>query len=467
MSALRYTVSCLLLLAAPIATAVADLAAPGPYGAGWTEVTVTRPDNSTFTAVLCYPATSTGAGAAFTAAGAPYPAISFGHGFLQSVERYESTLRHLATHGYLVIASRSQSGLFPSHAAFAADLRHCLTWLEQQHANPAAMLYGHVRLDAFGLSGHSMGGGASILAAAADTRVRAVANLAAAETNPSAIAAIASVAAPVALIAGSADSIVPVGSHGQLMYNAAGAPRQLPLIAGGYHCGFMDTSSFGCDSGPLARSEQLAITRRLLTAFFGLYLKGADELWRPVWGPEAAADARVTTQADAGFALQAADAALVVPAGAAATTTLTLTNHGPSERHFELVVDDLGWPAVFAPSPPVPVAAGGTAEVTLTITAPFGNSATRTALVSARPLDDPGTRAWAALSVQRTPTRGDLNCDGMIDTADVDAFVLALVSPAEHAAAFPDCPAAHADCNGDGAVDTADIDAFVALIVGV
>ena len=61
---------------------------------------------------------------------------------------------------------------------------------------------------------------------------------------------------------------------------------------------------------------------------------------------------------------------------------------------------------------------------------------------------------------------GDLNCDGAVDTADIDAFVLALVDPAEYAAAFPDCDIMAADLNGDGSVDTADIDGFVAAIIG-
>jgi hypothetical protein len=61
---------------------------------------------------------------------------------------------------------------------------------------------------------------------------------------------------------------------------------------------------------------------------------------------------------------------------------------------------------------------------------------------------------------------GDLNCDGAVDTADIDAFVQAVVDPAGYAASYPDCHHDLADCNGDGAVDTGDIDAFVALVVG-
>ena len=64
------------------------------------------------------------------------------------------------------------------------------------------------------------------------------------------------------------------------------------------------------------------------------------------------------------------------------------------------------------------------------------------------------------------PPLGDLNCDGAVDTADIDAFVLALVDPVGYAAVFPGCDIMLADMNGDGAVDTADIDGFVAAIIG-
>ncbi len=62
--------------------------------------------------------------------------------------------------------------------------------------------------------------------------------------------------------------------------------------------------------------------------------------------------------------------------------------------------------------------------------------------------------------------RGDINCDGVIDFMDIDAFVLALSDPAGYAAAYPDCNWLSADCNGDGTVDFADINAFVALLGG-
>lgn len=61
---------------------------------------------------------------------------------------------------------------------------------------------------------------------------------------------------------------------------------------------------------------------------------------------------------------------------------------------------------------------------------------------------------------------GDVNCDGSINTFDIDAFVLALTNPTGYATAFPDCNLLNADCNRDGQVNTFDIDAFVDLITG-
>lgn len=64
------------------------------------------------------------------------------------------------------------------------------------------------------------------------------------------------------------------------------------------------------------------------------------------------------------------------------------------------------------------------------------------------------------------PTPGDLNCDGAINAADIDPYVLALTDPVGYATAFPNCDRLAADIDGDGAVNAADIDPFVALVVG-
>jgi dienelactone hydrolase len=454
------------LLAAPRAVAD-DYSQPGPFAAGWRTVTVTRADSSTFNARLHYPALSAGQNAPFDPGGAPYAAISFGHGFLSAVSLYQSTLAHLATHGYLVIASESYGGLFPDHAAFAADLSRCLTWLEAENASAGSVLFGAVDTARFGLSGHSMGGGCSILATAADSRVRALANLAAAETTPSAIAQMANIEVPTALIAGSMDSITPLSAHGQPMYNAGNAPKQLPVIVGGYHCGFIDSAIPFCDSGAISRSQQLALTRRLLTEFFHLHLRGEQAVWRAVWGPEAFADPAIARQADAGMLLAPGDIALSGPGGAPVATPVTLRNTSGRDGVFEFLIDGNTWFAGLAPEQTPLLAPGESFEFTLIVV--LGDQPDRAEdqfLVTAVRSDEPGTRAYARVHASRAYAPGDLDCNGAVNNFDIDPFVLALSDPAAYAAGYPDCDAALADVNGDGAVNNFDIDAFVALLTG-
>jgi hypothetical protein len=59
---------------------------------------------------------------------------------------------------------------------------------------------------------------------------------------------------------------------------------------------------------------------------------------------------------------------------------------------------------------------------------------------------------------------GDTNCDGHINFADINQFVLALQDPAEYAVENPFCPILNADCNGNGRLEFADINPFVALL---
>ena len=50
------------------------------------------------------------------------------------------------------------------------------------------------------------------------------------------------------LLAGSDDSIVPPSGDTESMYNNAESPKQMPIIRGGSHCGFLDSDITFCDS---------------------------------------------------------------------------------------------------------------------------------------------------------------------------------------------------------------------------
>ncbi|HUU96563.1 MAG TPA: hypothetical protein VM487_12555, partial [Phycisphaerae bacterium] len=56
---------------------------------------------------------------------------------------------------------------------------------------------------------------------------------------------------------------------------------------------------------------------------------------------------------------------------------------------------------------------------------------------------------------------GDLNCDELVDEADIPALLLLLVDPDEYAQSYPDCPGEWAgDVNQDAVLDLHDLHAL-------
>jgi len=383
-----------------------------PHRAGWRRVTVTPSRGPAFAALLYYPALAGGEGATYDGSAAPYPAVAFGHGFLQTPDRYAGTLQHLAAAGFFVIATESATGASPDHAQFALDLRESLTYLQQAGEQPDSWLYQQVRSSRFGVFGHSMGGGASVLAAAGDERIGALAHLAAADTRPSAVAAMRDVRVPFHTIVGSQDTIVPPASTRRI-HDAGGPPRILSTIAGGSHCGFQTTPfPIGCDRGSLPATDQIALTARLLQAFFQVYLD-TEDAWRAVWGPEAEAGPPLGREADPGLALTPADQRGEAAPGADATYELLLRNAGRQAAAFGLEPEPSEWPVTIEPEVTEVLAPGAAAVVRVAVRVPPGAQAgaAGSVLVSAFRLGDRGTRAYAVLSTSvtadapvRTPT---------------------------------------------------------------
>ncbi|WP_324789275.1 alpha/beta hydrolase family protein [Streptomyces sp. H51] len=268
--------------AAPVQAA--DPSTTGSYPVAYTDLTVSASGRS-FSARVWYPGTTAGADAP-VAAGS-HPGLAFGHGFFQAITQYESLLEHYASWGIITVAPKSQGGLFPSHSAFADDLNAALTWLTAQNSTTGSRFAGAVSTDRLAVSGHSMGGGAALLAAGRNPAVKSVSTLAAAETNPSAVTASSTLGMPVQYVGGSADSIAGVAGNQQKMYDAKPSATQLRVITGGFHCGFEDSSGIGCDSGTITRAAQLKLTYGVTTAWL-LYTLGVDSsLYDQVWGSAA------------------------------------------------------------------------------------------------------------------------------------------------------------------------------------
>ncbi|TWT44904.1 Peptidylarginine deiminase precursor [Phycisphaerae bacterium RAS1] len=71
------------------------------------------------------------------------------------------------------------------------------------------------------------------------------------------------------------------------------------------------------------------------------------------------------------------------------------------------------------------------------------------------------------ITINGTPgPLGDMNCDGVTDILDINAFTLALSDVAAYGAAYPNCDITRADCNLDGNIDVLDINPFIAELAG-
>jgi predicted dienelactone hydrolase len=263
---------------------------PGPYAAGWTTANVTR-GARTFNTTIYYPASVAGNNASPATAAAPYPMIAFGHGFMMQPSYYTSYFEHLASHGYMVIAPQ-----FPDtqHGELALDLLACLQFLRSQGCSTSSWMYQLVDTSRAGMSGHSMGGGACLLAASYDSRVRVAAPMCPAETTPSCIQRMAQIPGAVTVIAGSADGITPLSSNAQPMYNASNPYKSLVVLQGGNHTRCMDVSTFDWTDpgGSMDRSTQQFLTRRYMKAVFDLWLKNDTCGWKYTYGV-LAPDARI------------------------------------------------------------------------------------------------------------------------------------------------------------------------------
>jgi predicted dienelactone hydrolase len=393
-----------------------DLSLPGQYAAGTSTVTVTRSNGSTFSALLYYPSTTGGANAPIASGGSPFSAISFGHGFLQDPARYFGTMTHLATHGHIVIASTSETGILPNHTNFSNDMRQTLTYLTNRNNNGADPFFGRVDTNNYGMFGHSMGGGAGLLAAAADNRIKAYAGLAAAITNPSPQPLMPQLRIPVAMLTGDEDGIVNYNTNTVPLYNAAVAPKLFPLIDGGYHVGFQDTPyPIFPDSGSLPAAQQLAITRSYLTSYFGLYLKNDQSKWRGIWGPEALTRPGVLTLRNAGVTLQADAENKVGNLGSSVSYNINLTNTGPVSNSFSLFSEDHQWTSALGSLQTPNLLPGQSYQFSLSVNVPTGIAVglTDSLLLSARSDRDGGTRGYVWLntvSAVPEPSSGLLVC---------------------------------------------------------
>lgn len=390
---------------------------PGPYAWGQSTIQVTTPgDPVGVPAAIFYPALTEGVDAPFSPSGGPFPTVAFAHGFFLPPTWYQATLQHLATRGYVVVATESQQFTFtPDRQAYIDDFGHSIDFVIAENSRPGSMFAGRLDTLAIGTTGHSLGGGISLVQAANDPRVRANITMAAASLRdagplgpappPYADVEVTNLNIPVSLLNGSSDTLIPVSTNGQVIYDAARGPRQLPVVTGGYHSGFTDEGTLEFDSGPLPKADQLEFTRGELTSFFDLYLKGDQSAWRRQWGPERLSQTSVVSQLDPGFSISLPLGELGAAPGNTLAFNLTISNESDHADRYDLFSEDNAWNVSFPVPQSVLLNPGESAVLQgiVQIPAGVGLGATDRALISARSVLDGGTRAFTFADFRAVP----------------------------------------------------------------
>ena len=209
---------------------------------------------------IYYPATTSGENVAV--ANGQWPVIVFGHGFAMNWDAYSNIWSALVPYGYIMAFPRTESGLFPSpsHGDFGQDIALIAQKMSDAGQNSTSIFYSKISAYACAM-GHSIGGGAAVLAAAQSSIFDAYLGLAPAETNPSAIAAAANLQIPSLVLSGSNDGVTPPSQHHLPIFNAISHEcKSFANLIGGGHCYFAN-SNFNCDFGESTSSTGISLSR--------------------------------------------------------------------------------------------------------------------------------------------------------------------------------------------------------------
>jgi dienelactone hydrolase len=194
--------------------------------------------------------------APFAAGVGPLPLIVRAHGFSGFRNDSLYLLRHLASHGYVVVApdfplSNLAAPGGPTIADVgeqALDLRFLIDTMTTANANSASPFFGHIDTDTIGAIGHSLGGATVLLATyhatLRDPRIDATVAL-----SPLGCFILDgffdSASVPLMIEGGTVDLITPYASNHLAPYGYANASKYLVEFAGGTHLGFADRLLFG------------------------------------------------------------------------------------------------------------------------------------------------------------------------------------------------------------------------------
>ncbi len=254
------------------------------YQIGQTSISFTDASrsNRSIPTEIYYPAAS--AGTDVPVQPGEWPIVVFGHGFSMNADNFTNVADYLAPKGYIVMLTNTETGLFgTSHPDFARDF--VFSVLEMQGSNVPALFDGHVS-DRSAVMGHSMGGGASMLAIQEpDAPFTTAVSFGAVETTPPSMnAGVIDVTndIPVLVVAGELDCVAEgsMSAGGpQTLYPALNSSfKAFAEITDGTHCNFGTGFSscalgeFGCPGG-LSEADQHAAMFNVACPWIDYFLK--------------------------------------------------------------------------------------------------------------------------------------------------------------------------------------------------
>ena len=156
-----------------------------------------------------------------------HPLVTWGNGTGSTPSLYKVVLNHLASHGFVVIASDSMNvgqGTPP-------PMLNGVTWVLAQNDDPASPLYHHIDVTHIGATGHSQGGFATSTASG-DERITASAPLCGASTQRN-------LRGPAWLFCGGADTTVPCSTVQSAFDSIKTQPAMLARLIAADHANWV------------------------------------------------------------------------------------------------------------------------------------------------------------------------------------------------------------------------------------
>lgn len=233
---------------------------------------------------IYYPSENKEAEGAFAEIAGKCPVVCFGHGFVMDVNSYSFIWKTLVPEGIIVALPKKERGIHPSHPDLAKDISFIVNYLQELGKTESSLFYNHVDNKSCAM-GHSMGGGAAVLAAALNPGIDCLVTMAPAETKPSAVAAASGIALPALVISGSDDCVTRPEEHQLPIFRALMSQNKTFIsIKGGTHCYMADDNRLcklaesTCNKKTLiTRETQHAIINRYLIQWLGFQLKSDPE----------------------------------------------------------------------------------------------------------------------------------------------------------------------------------------------